>query len=301
MDSQERGCDPDLLASLIGRDDRLRRQAVRTILALEQERQYSVALLGVVDRLHDGQRRSAGSALSLLGDIRFSAPFFLPEMIAVPAGEVVMGSPEYSSDQPVHSLEVAGFSLAQSPVTNAAYAVFVNATDHRRPLDWSRGVPPESLLNAPVVWVSAVDAEQYCCWLRTETGLGFRLPSEAEWVAAARGCLDARRYPWGDDYRPGCANIWRGAESSGLCAVGMFPDGRGPYGHLDLAGNVWEWCSSAYSPYSYLQKDGGESPGEMAHFRVMHGGSWRSRKESVQCSARQGERFEVVGFRLARD
>lgn len=297
-------CDPDLWGALLGGDDHLRLQAVRTIRALEEERMYADALMRATGRLLDRQRQYAGDALSLLGDPRFAPPFYLAEMMAVPAGRVIVGSPEFPAEQPVHLVVVQAFSLAQYPVTNGAYAAFVTATGHRRPTHWPTGGPPEMLLNAPVVWVSARDAESYCRWLRAETGNAYRLPTEAEWVAAARGRNDPRTYPWGNDFSSGCANTW-GAEATGrLCAVGMFPGGCGPYGHMDLAGNVWEWCSSLNWSYPYRADDGRENPGPDREQRVIHGGSWRSRPVSVRCSARQGElptdRFEVVGFRLAR-
>ena len=200
---------------------------------------------------------------------------------------------------------MAGFALAQHPVTQAAYHAFVEATGHRRPLGWRRKGPDEALLNAPVVYVSARDAEAYCRWLSAETGHHYRLPSEAEWVLAARGAREARAYPWGDAFDDRCANAWTDAPIGRLCAVGLFEEGRGPGGHDDLAGNVWEWCSSLCWPYPYRANDGREDPGADSEPRVMHGGSWRSRPFSLRCAARQGElpadSFEVVGFRLARD
>ena len=131
------------------------------------------------------------------------------------------------------------------------------------------------------------------------------MPTEVEWIAAARGLGAAKRFPWGDEFQSDRANIWTDATSARICAVGMFPAGRGVYGHLDMSGNVWEWCSSLYWPYPYQMDDGREHSELEGELRVMHGGSWRSRPVSVRCSARQGElptdRFEVVGFRLARD
>jgi iron(II)-dependent oxidoreductase len=303
--SPRRERDHRLWAALLGRDPRQRAQAARTILALEQEHEYTRDLLSVVDELQPRQRARAGAALSLLGDPRFSPPHYLPEMIHVPGGVAVLGSSAVPDERPIHRIEVGGFTLGQFPVINAAYAVFVAATGHRAPRGWRRRQPDATLLNAPVVWVSARDAEAYCLWLSAETGHTFRLPTEAEWVLAARGAGEPCTYPWGDAYLPGCANLWEGDPIRGVCAVGLFPQGRGPYGHGDLAGNVWEWCSSLYWPYPYHAGDGREGPGEDTDLSMMHGGCWRSRRVSVRCAARQGEpstdSFEVVGFRLARD
>jgi formylglycine-generating enzyme required for sulfatase activity len=304
-ESGQRTRDPRLWAALIGADRRRRLDAARTVRALESEAWYARQLLESIAVIGPQRRADIGESLSALGDYRFSPPYYLPEMLPVPSGVAILGSPDYPDEQPVHEVEVPAFSLAQFPVTHAAYAAFVEATDRRRPSDWGRSGPPLHLLNAPVVRVSARDAEAYCAWIGQETGFRFRLPTEAEWVLAARGVESRRAYPWGDDFDPACANAWTGPASSRLSAVGLFPAGSGPCGHEDMAGNVWEWCSSLYWPYPYHAADGREDPGSDRDWRAMHGGSWRSRPISVRCSARQGElptdSFEVVGFRLARD
>ncbi|GAB4470278.1 MAG: hypothetical protein Kow00124_06320 [Anaerolineae bacterium] len=297
--------DPRLWGALLGRDDRRRRDAARTLRALEAERWYAQQLLDALPELQPWQRANAGQALALLGDVRFSPPFYLSEMIPVPGGVAVLGSDRYPEERPPHTVEVAGFSLAQHPVTRAAYQVFVQAAGHRRPQGWGRGGPPPDQLNAPVVFVSQRDAQAYCAWLSRETGFRYRLPTEAEWMLAARGDRSTRRYPWGDEFDPLRTNAWAGDPIRRACAVGLFPEGRGPYGHDDLAGNVWEWCSSLFWPYPYRADDGREDPAADDERYVIHGGSWRSRPSSVRCAARQGElptdSFVVVGFRIARD
>lgn len=296
--------DPRLWGALLGGDDRCRREAARTILALEAERDYARQLLDTIPTLPPAQRAVAGDSLSLLGDVRFSPPFYLSEMIYVPAGQAILGSSRFPEEYPVHTVDVAGFALAQHPVTLAAFAAFEQATGYRRVRGTTRH-PDEAALNAPVVHVSARDAEAYSRWLSAETGHHYRLPTEAEWVLAARGPADRRAYPWGEAYDELCANGWTEGSAQRLCTVGLFPEGRGPYGHDDMAGNVWEWCSSLYWPYPYHANDGREDPGAESEPRVMHGGSWRSRPLSLRCAARQGEppadSFDVVGFRLARN
>ena len=162
----------------------------------------------------------------------------------------------------------------------------------KRPQGAKRGrTAPDS---HPVVQVSARDAAAYCAWR------GLRLPTEREWEFAARG-TDGRRYPWGDQ-PPGEGGSRRanyGAEN--CCAadasdgflrtapVGSFPVGRSPFGLEDMAGNVWEWTSSAYA----------DSGGEVA----LRGGGWGNDPYGLRSSYRHGNPpdigLDMVGFRCA--
>ena len=188
------------------------------------------------------------------------------------------------------------FEISATPVTNAGYATFIRETGHRQPLHWSGGEPPAGAGEHPVTWVDADDAAAFCGWL------GVRLPTEAEWEKAARG-EDARNYPWGDE-PPGAVHavFARAGMETGPSPVGSAPAGASPYGLLDMAGNVWEWVSSAYAPYPYDAGDGREQP--PAAERALRGGSYASPAVHLRCAARSrsypGRLAPHIGFRIAR-
>ena len=155
--------------------------------------------------------------------------------------------------------------------------------------------------NLPVVGVCWFEAQAYCKWLSRETGLAYRLPSEAEWEKAARGhtgCL----WPWGNEWDAQKCNCLESSEAfRSTTPVGMYPHGASPFGVLDMVGNVWEWTSSLYQTYPYDSQDGREEPASPG-LRVLRGGSWYNNRFVARCAYRDrlvpGYFNLSIGFRL---
>jgi formylglycine-generating enzyme required for sulfatase activity len=280
----------------IGVEEVQARERHREVLA--RVRRWLVDLLRT-GALEARERADAGNLLARLGDPRFRADaWYLPDepllgLVEVPSGLFIMGE-----GRKQHELDLPPFHVARYPVTVAQFAACVQDSD------FQPGAP-DSLrgeANHPVVWVSWHEALKYCQWL-TERLRGWEgtpeplatllregrwavtLPSEAQWEKAARG-TDWRQYPWGEEADPKRAN-YSGTGIGTTTAVGLFPAGASPYGLLDMAGNVWEWCSSLYADYPYSADDGREKP-EAFGARVLRGGSWLNGRGYARCAYRYG-------------
>lgn len=240
----------------------------------------------------------------------------------------------YEDETPQHTVYLRGFYIDQREVTNAEYCRFLNEVGNREEggakwLDlqaagdvwYEEGCkivenagqyrPRAGYENHPVTHVSWYGAKAYCEWA------GKRLPTEAEWEKAARG-TDGRTYPWGNTFPQDGTRVGNFADESYqpiqfialiegyndgyryTAPVGTYPAGASPYGVLDMAGNVSEWCDDWYAAYqgsTFNHADFGTT------YRILRGGSYLWGRPDLRTSARDRERPEAArgdsGFRCA--
>jgi serine/threonine-protein kinase len=224
----------------------------------------------------------------------------------VPDGTFAMGADDLHDARPVHQVRISGFWLAETPVTNAQYRVFLDESGQMEPFYWR----DRRFLgaNQPVVGVSWDEAVAFCLWLSERMHRNVALPSEAQWEFAARG-EDGRRFPWGND-DPNDSRACYGLtwDTGQPAPVGSYPEGQGPFGHLDLAGNVWEWCADGWNGKAYrkLAKHNALDPLVRPRHRsdrVFRGGAWDRGPDHLRSAVRGGlraaDRGVNLGFRVA--
>ena len=226
---------------------------------------------------------------------------FIPEMVLISEGAFLMGSEDGpDNEKPAHRVWVDGFVIGKFPVINREYRIFVEETGAPEPPFWLEEM--FSHLDKPVIGTSWVDAIAYCDWLSKRTGKHFRLPTEAEWERAARGGLEGKKYPWGDEPPwerpyPGYDLVTGGPQRVGLGEPNSF-------GLYDISEGVHEWCSDFYDPHYYCnspeRNPQGPSSGKR---RASRGGSWRHRIKFSRCAARSSLnpsfKYADYGFRVA--
>jgi formylglycine-generating enzyme required for sulfatase activity len=259
------------------------------------------------------------------------------DYLFVPAGAFRMGDTfgeGWARERPVRRVELDAFYIARLEMTNGEWRKFRDDAGYEDPAFWPEGrvVPRDQVPywtqasnhgggtphsdEYPVLGVNWDSAVAYANWLSARTGQRYRLPTEAEWEKAARG-TDGRRYPWGNTIDRSYAN-YVGAQRYDTGRPPGFFDGslRGglqthsnasPYGALDMAGNVMEWCSDWYSRdyYAVAPRRNPKGPATGA-YRVVRGGSFFVEPYELRASARsaawpsfQGHR--MIGFRLVRE
>jgi formylglycine-generating enzyme required for sulfatase activity len=259
-----------------------------------------------------------------------------PEMVAIPTGRFVMGSPvtehgRFDAEGPQHAVAVRAFAIGKYDVTIAEFLVFLRETGYQPPpcdpilgLSWpSPGLAYRMGITDPPLWPAHClnwdDAQAYIAWLNGKVrgtpsapkgrGGPYRLPSEAEWEYAARAGTTTARW-WGDGIGVskancnGCGSEW---DDELLAPVGSF--GPNPFGLYDMLGNVWQWVNDCWNEsYAGAPSDGSSWTRGDCSKRVLRGGSWSNVPLFVRSAARsradaEGGDFDYssyAGFRVAR-
>jgi formylglycine-generating enzyme required for sulfatase activity len=240
-----------------------------------------------------------------------------PEMVVVPAGTFLMGSPESEvgrsrNEGPQHKVTMRAFAMGKYEVTFAEWdACAAEGGCKHRPSDegWGRG-------RRPVINVSWHDATEFAAWLARKTGKPYRLPTEAEWEYAARGITDAAapHPPFSTgatiNYQQANydANFVYGGGKMGIfrqktVEVGTFR--RNAFGLYDMHGNVWEWVQDCYrDSYRGAPTDGSAVVVRDCGLRILRGGSWNYFPQLLRSAYRYATapevRLDMVGLRVAR-
>ena len=193
------------------------------------------------------------------------------DWVEIPAGPFIYQESE--------TVELPAFSISRYPITNVQYQTFIDASGYDEDRWWKdlRKPEPEASSwpqpNRPRTDVDWYEAVAFTRWLSAQLSREIRLPTEQQWEKAARG-TEGLEYPWGNEYRSGYANVDETEDKDGpwylkqTTAVGLYPQGQSPWGVLDMAGNVWEWCLNKFDQLEVISAD------RSGDGRVLRGGSW---------------------------
>ncbi len=234
-------------------------------------------------------RVAAAEALGRGGDPRLGNPE--ANLLPVPGTGIRLGKYPVTVEEFQEFVEHGGYDDRQWWDPDGDGWRFRTEGQWTAPGDWIRQLQTP---NRPVVEVSWYEAAAYCRWLARLRRTTIRLPTDEEWEQAATP--ERGKYPWGDvEPDPERANYE--GKIGAPTPVGIYPKGMGPYGHLDLAGNVWEWCGGG--PRGGGDVDNVNKWGPVFSWR---GGSWPSGAGDLAAAVRVGyhatRRRDRVGFRV---
>ncbi|MCP4183268.1 MAG: SUMF1/EgtB/PvdO family nonheme iron enzyme [Hyphomicrobiales bacterium] len=228
-----------------------------------------------------------------------------PEMVVIPAGKFLMGSPDSDTDavdaeKPQHAVAIERrFAIGRYPVTFEEYDYYCQEAGIETPDDngWERG-------DRPVIHMRWNDVVAYTKWLNVEVSgkaeTPYYLPSEAEWEYAARAGTETR-YPWGDEWDKTKANGADGGPGKTSIAGDYAANDWGLY---DMIGNVWEWVEDDLSEDYSTPRTQSPFKDSNSFNRVLRGGSWDYDPRHLRSASRDWFNPTVrniyVGFRLSR-
>jgi formylglycine-generating enzyme required for sulfatase activity len=217
--------------------------------------------------------------------------------VEIPAGEFSMGFEEGDDDEiPVHTVYLDSYLIEKYEITNSQYDLCVKAG-----ICPSNGTEKPDLADHPAMNLSWSDAQQFCQWING------RLPTEAEWENAARGKLQGKLYPWGNE-EVLCDLGAKNGVQFGYCAGDTQPVGSfaaNGYGLYDMAGNTWEWVADWYGEDFYQVSPAKNPKGpESGKYRVIRGGAWNYTIYGLRVTYRSvsspESKANFIGFRCAK-
>jgi len=261
--------------------------------------------------------------------------------VEIPGGKFKLGAaPDadfmFDNEKYAHEVQVESFEIARAPISNVQFAEFVAAGGYRQDQYWcEEGLNWKQLNKAshPGYWIADgtdhwlmrrfdqtialpdhepanhinwYEANAYCRWA------GLRLPTELEWEVAALGekasygglSTTKRRYPWGNTIQPSFANL--DGRAIGCVDVAAFSEGDSAFGCRQMLGNVWEWTSTTFQPYSEFSADAYKDYSQplFGTTKVLRGGAWTSRSRMVHGTCRnffEPDRWDIFsGFRTCK-
>jgi len=321
----------ELEAADLERDDPLLKGGFVYRMVLQHECQHNETMLQTLQLMR-------GEGYRPVAKVELPEGESTDEMVYVPGGPFVMGTDDtewaLDNERPAHEVELAGFYLDKTPVTNRTYLEFVESRGYERselwepegwawleeerisaPKHWYQSEPhswwtqrfgfDEPLSpDDPVVHVSFYEADAYARWA------GKRLPTEAEWEKAASWdpvSGTKRPFPWGESPPTlGRANLDQLAFKP--AGAGAYPAGANAYGVLGMIGDTWEWTASDFAPYPGFESFPYREYSEVffsPEYKVLRGGSWATRPYAIRNTFRNWDypirRQLFCGFRCARD
>jgi iron(II)-dependent oxidoreductase len=296
---------------------------------------YVVNMVAQTLQLKQGAAYTALPAWALP---RGSAPAVDGAMVRCDGGRVRVGTDDrtasYDNERPAHDVALEPFFIDVTPVTNAAYRLFVENGGYDERSHWSEAGWQwrcDTGIRAPKHWKRGADGEWgvrtmdrvepldplrpvcHVCYHEADAfarSVGKRLPTESEWEAAAtwnpeRGA--AQRFPWGDEpLTHALANVDQ--LSFGTAQVYAYPRNVSPTGCYGMIGDVWEWTSSDFAGYPGFEAFPYPEYSEVffgSDYKVLRGGSWATSADVARATFRNWDyairRQLFAGFRCARD
>ena len=226
-------------------------------------------------------------------------------MILVKGGTFTMGATAEqtgaeSDESPAHQVTLSDYYIAETEVTQGLWKAVTGYSPTSGGSSWSSSYGIGD--NYPAYYISYEDVQSFITKLNAQTGVTFRMPTEAEWEYAARGGKKSKGYLYSGSNTIG--NVAWYTDNSGSKTHPVATKAANELGLYDMSGNVWEWCSDWYSSSYYSSSPQNNPTGPSSgSFRVIRGGSWYYDASGCRVADRgnnsPSSRYYILGVRLA--